>query len=180
MCAFDSSYRRNDRQVTRFDLKERSAVEFPVTKRDRSVYSPYSRASLTTSLVWGSATQAESGSTIGIDHIVQSQTASGRFNVSSGVREKLRSHFPARTREAIEANTKGENGEVDRDAVDTIMMTNYIETQMDDKKDLLDLMVHKAVRSVNGPGVRDQSRDDCSPKTPEPEDNSGNEEDECP
>jgi hypothetical protein len=139
-----------------------SAMEFSVTEQCRSAHSPYPPAYPTASFAQCSATQAESGSAIGIDDIVHSQSASGRFNVSSNVREKLGSHFPAGTREAIEANTKGEDGEVDRDAVDTIMMTKYIETQMDDKKDLLDLMVHKAVRSVNGPGVRDQSRDDCS------------------
>jgi Vault protein inter-alpha-trypsin domain/von Willebrand factor type A domain len=145
-----------------------SAMKSSVTEQYRSPHFPYPSASPTASLVQGSPTQAESGPAIGIDDIVHSQTASGRFNVGSDVREKLGSHFPAGTREAIEANTKSENGEVDRSAVDTIMMTKYIETQMDDKKDLLDLMVHKAVRSVNGPGVRDQSRDD-----------SDNEEDDC-
>lgn len=144
----------------------------------RSADSPYLPASPTASSARSSAARAESGPAIGIDDIVHSQTASGRFNVSSDVREKLGSYFPSGTREAIEANKKGENGEVDRDAVDTIMMTKYIETQMDDKKDLLDLMVHKAVRSVNGPSGGTRAGMTAVRKSPEPEDNSDNEEDE--
>lgn len=85
---------------------------------------------------------------IDVADIVNSQTASGRFRISSGFRERLTSNLPAGTREAIQANVREQNDEHGSEAVDTLMMTKYIETKLDDKKDLLELVVDKAVRSV--------------------------------
>lgn len=85
---------------------------------------------------------------IDVADIVDSQTASGRFRISSGFRERLTSNLPAGTREAIQANMREQNDEHGSEAVDTLMMTKYIETKLDDKKDLLELVVDKAVRSV--------------------------------
>lgn len=85
---------------------------------------------------------------IDVADIVGSQTASGRFRISGGFRERLTSNLPVGTREAIQANMREQNDEHDSEAVDTVMMTKYIETKLDDKKDLLELVVDKAVRSV--------------------------------
>jgi hypothetical protein len=60
------------------------------------------------------------------------------------------SNLLAGTREAIQVNIGERNDDCDKEAVDTLMMTKYIETQLDDKKDLLKLVVNKAVRSVDG------------------------------
>lgn len=88
--------------------------------------------------------------TIDVADIVDSQTASGRFKISSDVREKLALDLPAGTREAIQANMGERNDGRDKEVVDTLMMTKYIETRLDDRKDLLELVVNKAVRSVDG------------------------------
>ena len=121
---------------------------------------------------------------IDVADIVNSQTASGRFRISSGFRERLTSNLPAGTREAIQANMREQNDEHGSEAVDTLMMTKYIETKLDDKKDLLELVVDKAVRSVEvvrseghqgaGSSAKTMGREsNCDADEPESEEEEG-------
>jgi hypothetical protein len=65
------------------------------------------------------------------------------------MRETLTKKLPAGAHEGIVKDLGMNNEDPDEDAVDTKMMATYIETQMEDKKDLLELVVEKANRSVS-------------------------------
>ncbi|KAK3380572.1 hypothetical protein B0T24DRAFT_697069 [Lasiosphaeria ovina] len=98
--------------------------------------------------------QRKAEPSIGVNDIVASQTAPGRFQINDEVRLQLSSNLPAGTREAIiDQNVNAQDGLVDEEAVDTIMVSKYIETHMDDQKDLLDLVVMKANRAVEQSGL---------------------------
>ena len=60
------------------------------------------------------------------------------------MRDALSSHIPQRTRESIQSRVGG--GE--SSAVDTAMMTEYIRTEMPNHTNLLELVVDKAVNSL--------------------------------
>ena len=85
---------------------------------------------------------------IKVDDIVKSQTASGRFKIDSNMRQALLANLLTGTRDSIQATMTERSEEDAAEAVDTVMMTKCIETKLDDKKDLLELMVNKANRSV--------------------------------
>lgn len=84
---------------------------------------------------------------ISVNDIVDSQKASGRFQLSRELREKLDSNLPAGTREAIQGNMRVQNDSCN-EVVDTLMMNEYIEAKLPDKKDYLELVVNKAAKSV--------------------------------
>jgi Vault protein inter-alpha-trypsin domain/von Willebrand factor type A domain len=106
------------------------------------------RAAWGSSSILGYEMRADKRKSVLLEEIVESQTASGRFKISNNVRETLSRSLPTRTREAIEARITSRNEEPEKEVVDTLMMTTYIETKLDGKKDLLELMVNKAKRSV--------------------------------
>jgi hypothetical protein len=104
-------------------------------------------------------------SSVGVGDIVNSQTATGRFKIDSYIRMRLSACLPAGTREAIEADMKERVVEHDEEVVDTAMMIKYIETKLKDKKDLLELVVNKAIRSMEGTGWGVHTDADPSVKT---------------
>ncbi|KAK3367386.1 von Willebrand factor type A domain-containing protein [Lasiosphaeria ovina] len=119
--------------------------------------------------------QGEPQPSIGFNDIVASQTASGRFQITDDVRLELSSNLPAGTREAIiDSKANGQNGQVDEEVVDTIMVSKYIETHMDDQKDLFDLVLMKAHRSVDHTGLDEPS----GTKAPGEKDDSDDEEED--
>jgi len=99
------------------------------------------------------ATTKAAARPITLDDVVRSQEASGQFNINGGMRETLSSRIPLSTRDAIQSKV----GDGDSNAVDTVLMTEYIQTEMDDEKDLLELVVDKAVKSVEG-GSKEEAK----------------------
>lgn len=86
---------------------------------------------------------------IEVSELIASQAASGRFQLSDELRMKIEQTLAPDTSHDIQKELERLGRDTCCEAVDTLTVVKYIETYLTDLKDLLELIVEKALKSVS-------------------------------